>query len=120
LLRLKKADDAVAVLEAALKERSDDKPPVEELLMAWAYVDSNQADKAKALWTKAMAWLDRQQEAVRAANLVGTLPGGFLPGVTQLFAPPADPRYNAFDWETWYELDVLRHELALHFVTQTP
>ena len=108
------------MLEAALKERGDDKPPVEELLLAWAYLDTKQADKAKELWTKATAWLDRGQEAVRAANIVGTLPGGVLPGVAPLFAPPADPRYNAFDWETWHELDVLRRELAPRFEAKKP
>ena len=40
------------MLEAALKERGDDPPPVEELLLAWAYLDTDQADKAKALWAK--------------------------------------------------------------------
>jgi hypothetical protein len=29
-----------------------------------------------------------------------------------ILAPPADPRYNPFDWETWHEIDVLRRELA--------
>ena len=108
------------MLEAALKERGDDKPPVEELLLAWAYHDTKQADKAKELWTKATAWLDRGQEAVRAANVAGTLPGGVLPGVLPLFAPPADPRTNAFDWETWHELDVLRRELAPRVEAKKP
>jgi dipeptidyl aminopeptidase/acylaminoacyl peptidase len=93
LLRLKKADEAVPVLEAALKERGDDQPPVEELLLAWAYHETKQADKAKEMWTKATAWLDRQPEAVRD---------------------------NAFDWETWYESAVLRRELAPHFTAQKP
>jgi hypothetical protein len=120
LLRLKKADDAVPVLEAALKGRGEDRPPVEELLLAWAYLDSKQPDKAKELWTKATAWLERQQETVRAANVVATLPAGVLPGVTPLFTAPADPRYNAFDWETWHELDVLRRELTPRFTRPKP
>jgi hypothetical protein len=37
LLRQQKAAKAVEVLEAALKERGADQPPVEELLLAWAY-----------------------------------------------------------------------------------
>jgi hypothetical protein len=69
LLRQKKVAEAVAVLEAALTERGDDRPPVEELMLAWAYLDTNRADKAQELWRKATAWLDRQQEAVRAANV---------------------------------------------------
>jgi hypothetical protein len=58
--------------------------------------------------------------AVCAANVVGTLPGGVLPGVAMLFGPPADPRYNAFDWETWHELAVLRRELAPRFEAKKP
>jgi WD40 repeat protein/tRNA A-37 threonylcarbamoyl transferase component Bud32 len=105
LLRLKKADEALPVLEAALKERGDDRPPVEELLLAWAYLDTDQADKAKALWTKATAWLDRPGDAPRATEVAGE---------------PTDPRYNAFDWETWHELDVLRRELAPRFAGRKP
>jgi hypothetical protein len=70
------------------------------------------------LWTKATAWLDGQQEAVRAADLAGTLPAGVLPGMAPLFVAPTHPRYNAFDWETWHELDVLRRELAPHFAKE--
>jgi WD40 repeat protein/tRNA A-37 threonylcarbamoyl transferase component Bud32 len=120
LLRQQKAAEAVTVLEAALKERGDDKPPAEELLLAWAYLDTKRPGKAKELWTKATAWLGRGQEAVRAANAVGTLPGGIIPGMATLFAPPADPRYNAFDWETWHEIDVLRRELAPRFEAEQP
>jgi hypothetical protein len=115
LLRQKKAADAVPVLEAALKDRGDDPPPVEELLLAWANLETNQADKAKALWTKATAWLDGQQDAVRATDLAGTLPAGALPGLAPLFLAPTHPRYSAFDWETWHEIDVLRRELAPRF-----
>jgi hypothetical protein len=37
---------------------------------------------------------------------------GMLHSVSLLRAPPADPRNNAFDWETWHEIDVLSRELA--------
>jgi WD40 repeat protein/tRNA A-37 threonylcarbamoyl transferase component Bud32 len=120
LLRQQKPDEAVAALESALKDRSDDRPPAEELLLAWAYLDTKQADKAKELWTKATAWLDRGQEAVRAANAVTAMPVGALPGMAALFPPPADPRYNPFDWETWYEIDVLRRELSPRFAPNKP
>jgi len=49
------------------------------------------------------------------SGLVRDTTGGVLPGVAPLFAPAADPRYNAFDWETWHEIDVLRRELAPRF-----
>jgi WD40 repeat protein len=112
LLRQKKAAEAVPVLEVALKDRGDDPPPVEELLLVWAYLDTGQEDKAKEMWTKATAWLDGPQEAVRATNVAGTLPAGALPGIAPLFVAPTHPRYSAFDWETWHELAVLRRELA--------
>jgi hypothetical protein len=54
-------------------------------------------DMAQLLWTKATAWLDRQQKAL---------------------APLADPRYSLCDWETWHELEVLCRELAPRFVTK--
>jgi WD40 repeat protein/tRNA A-37 threonylcarbamoyl transferase component Bud32 len=120
LLRQQKPNEAVAVLEAALKERCDDKPPAEELLLAWAYLDTKQPDKAKEMWNKATAWLDRGQQAVRAADAVGALPVGVLQGMGALFAPPADPRYNPFDWETWHEIDVLCRELAPRFEARKP
>jgi hypothetical protein len=41
-------------------------------------------------------------------------------GMAIVFAPPTDPRYNAFDWETWHELDVLRRELAPRFAAKQP
>jgi hypothetical protein len=97
LLRQHKAAEAVPVLEAALQDRGD-KPPVEELLLAWAYLDTKQADKAKELWTKAAAWLNRGPAS----------------------EPAADPRYNAFEWETWHELEVLRRELAPRFEAVRP
>jgi hypothetical protein len=67
-LRQHKAAEAVAVLEAALKDREDDKQPVKELLLAWSYLDTKQADKAKELWTKALAWLDRGPGPVPAVR----------------------------------------------------
>jgi hypothetical protein len=72
------------------------------------------------LWAKATAWLDRGQQAVRAANAVTAMPAGVLPGVSLLYAPPADPHYNAFDWETWHEIDVLRRELSPRFEAKKP
>jgi hypothetical protein len=37
-----------------------------------------------------------------------------------LFAMPIHPVYNAFDWETWPELEVLHRELALRFGAKKP
>jgi hypothetical protein len=76
LLRQKKPTEAVPALEEALKNRGDDAPPVEELLVAWAYLHTGQTVKAKALWAKAARWLDSQQEALRAVDLARMLPAG--------------------------------------------
>jgi hypothetical protein len=120
LLRQHKALEAIAVLGATLKDRGDDHPPVEELLLAWAYHDTKQPDKAQELWRTARGWLNYGQEAARAASVVSMLPGGVLPGVASLFTPLAHPRYNVFDWETWHELDVLLRELAPRFDVRKP
>jgi tetratricopeptide (TPR) repeat protein len=100
LLRLGRVAEAIAVLEAALKERASDQPPVEELLLAWAYDENKQADKAMELWTKAKAWLERTQQPVHAVHFAGT---------------PPDQRGSVSNWETWYELDILWRELASRF-----
>jgi hypothetical protein len=103
-----------------LKVRGEDEPPVEEMLLAWAYHDTDQADMAKPLWAKAAEWLHGPQEALRPANLAGTLAAGTLSGAAPPFVAPTHPHYSAFDWETWYELDVLRRELAPRFAAQKP
>jgi hypothetical protein len=53
LLRQQRAGEVVKVLEAAVKERGDNRPPVEELLLAWAYPDTKQVHKANELLAKA-------------------------------------------------------------------
>jgi hypothetical protein len=81
---------------------------------------TNDRKPQPAMWINATAWLDSQQEAVRGANVAGALPAGGLPGVAPLLAPPTDPRNNAFDLETWHEIDVLSRELAPRFTAQKP
>ena len=62
----------------------------------------------------------RYRQPLQITSALGALPSGPLVGITELFTPPADPRYNAFDWETWHELDVLRRELAPRFEAKKP
>jgi hypothetical protein len=72
-------------------------PPVEELLLAQAYLDLKQPDEARRFYRAAAEWLDRPPD-----------PGDNL-GVG--FAPNGDPRRNPFDWEAWHECDVFRAEV---------
>ena len=37
--------------------------------------------------------------------------GGLSSGSAQVLKSQLDPRYNAFDWETWYECEVFRAEV---------
>jgi hypothetical protein len=62
----------------------------------------------------------RRRAGSRAANLAGALPAGELPGLALLLLAPTHPRYNAFGWETWHELDMLRCELAQRFAAKRP
>jgi len=52
-----------------------------------------------------VAWLDRYQP-----TLQGLIGGGYA-GTASIQKSQMDPRYNAFDWETWYECDVFRAEV---------
>jgi hypothetical protein len=45
---------------------------------------------------------------------------GPAPGADNWYPAPPHPRYSAFDWETWYEIDVLRRELTPRFAGQQP
>ena len=59
-------------------------------------------------------------DAVRLLNEACRRPHRQAAGVAPLFVAPTHPRYSAFDWETWHELDVLRRELAPRFAAQKP
>ncbi len=110
LLRQSKPIQAITPLKQALLLRTQDRPPVEELLLAIAYLDAKQPKEA-ALWhSKAVAWLDRYRQPMQVISALGAMPRDVLSGVTELNKPPSDPRYNSFDWETWYECEVFRAE----------
>jgi len=59
--------------------------------------------------------------ATGAALVAWTPPRAIAQAATgNAAAPPADPRYNAFDWETWHEIDVLRRELSPRLEAKKP
>jgi hypothetical protein len=96
LLRDSKPSLAIPLLFACLLSRPATSPPVEELLLAQAYLDLKQPDEAKRFYKVATDWLDRPRDP--KDNLgVGSAPNG-------------DPRRNPFDWEAWHECDVFRLE----------
>ena len=97
-------------MKHALALREADKPPVEELLLALAYADLKQPAEAAKWYGKAVAWLDRYKQPLQVTSAMGTFSTGVWPGITELVKTPLDPRYNSFDWETWYECDVFRAE----------
>ena len=85
--------------------RPNDRPPVEELLPALACLEAKQPEEAAKWHAQAVAWLDRYQPPMQG------LLGGLWSGSTQVLKSQLDPRYNAFDWETWYECEVFRAEV---------
>ena len=97
LLRDGKPGPAIPLLVWCLASRPATSPPVEELLLAQAYLDLKQPDEAKRFCRAATDWLDRPRDP--KDNL----------GVG--FAPNGDPRRNPFDWEVWHECDVFRAEV---------
>jgi hypothetical protein len=112
-LRAGKPAAAIAPLTLALGLRPRDRPPVEELLLALAYIDLDANHRAEAdKWhARAIAWLDRYRLPLQLTSALARTPGAPLCGLVGLWATPADPRYSAADWETWYECEVFRAEV---------
>jgi hypothetical protein len=111
LIRSGEPAKAKGPLMLALSLRPKDRPPVEELLLALAYLEDDQPDEAAKWHARAVAWLDRYQQPMQLMSALGAFPGGVWQGAAELVKRPVDPRYNSFDWETWYECEVFRNEV---------
>ena len=88
-----------------------DQAPVEELLLAGAYLDLKQLDEAKRFYRAANDWLERYERPIRAMNLVSHSALNPWAGLAQAYVPVDVPRRNPFDWESWHECDVFRAEV---------
>ncbi len=97
LLRDGKPGPAIPLLLWCLGSRPAASPPVEELLLAQAYLDLKQPAEAKRFYRAATEWLD--------------LPRNPRDNLGVGFAANGDPRRNPFDWELWHECDVFRAEV---------
>ena len=76
LLRTGSAKEAVGALQAAIKKRDRDAPPVDELLLALAHAHLNQPAEARKHLQTAVAWMDRGVLPGKAAALAGLAAGG--------------------------------------------
>jgi hypothetical protein len=110
LLRTGSAKEAVPRLQARLKARPKDAPPVEELLLALAHHALDQPDEARRHLAVATAWLDQGQLPLQATAIVGSLGTGWPAVLPLTQARPLHPRLNPLDWETRLELEALRAE----------
>jgi WD40 repeat protein len=110
LLRTGSAKEALPLLQARLKARPKDAPPVEELLLALAHHALEQPEEARQHLAVASAWLDQGQLPVRAAAVVGTMVTNRPAAVPSMLLLPQHPRLNPQDWETRLELEALRAE----------
>jgi hypothetical protein len=110
LLRQGKPTAAEAPLLAALKLRAADAPPVEELLLSIACAEMNRPEDARKWLDRAVDWIDRYRTPLQVVRAIGGGAGSPLCALTELHKYPGDPRYDPLDWETWYELEVFRHE----------
>ena len=114
LMRDGKPDLAVPMLFACLVTRpvtDPPAPPVEELLLAQAYLALNQLEEAKRFHRVAAEWLDRAGAPIRAANIVSHSALTPWAGLAAAGSPVEDIRRNPFDWESWHECDVFRAEV---------
>jgi hypothetical protein len=91
-------------------------PPVEELLLAQAYLALKQPEDAKRFYQVAAEWLDRPGQPIRVANMVSHCALNPWAGLATLAAPVEDLRRNPFDWESWHECDVFRAQVEQQFL----
>lgn len=98
---------AVPLLFDCLLTRPVNAPPVEELLLAGAYLDLNQSAEARRCYKAAANWLERPKDPMRAANVITHA----INPIGEVFKPIDDPRHSPFDWESWHECDVFRAEV---------
>jgi WD40 repeat protein/tetratricopeptide (TPR) repeat protein len=116
LLRAGKAAESIQPLKTALALRTSDRaPPVEEWLLATAYLDLNQPEEALRFHCEAVERLRRYQR-IRMANIIWGIALNPAAGLADIFNPAVDPRRNSFESETWHESDVFRadFEWQLH------
>ena len=111
LIRDGKPEKAVPLLFWCLASRMRNCPPVEELLIAKAYQKMNRPDDARKYYPIATERLDRPRKPMAAANVVTHAINPWN-AIGEAFKPVDDLRHNTFDWESWYECDVFRAELA--------
>jgi hypothetical protein len=109
LLRTGKAREAAVVLRAAIRNRVNDRPPIDELLLALALIRLERRDEARELLTKAAAWMDDGTAPQRLASLLVARPAGPLAALASVARVP-DLRLNPLDPFTAHELEVLRRE----------
>jgi hypothetical protein len=107
-LRNGKPGRAIPLLIWCMSSRPATSPPVEELLLAKAYLALKQPDEAKRFHRAAIEWLDRPGQPIRAANVVTQRVLNPWAGLVAAVADVDDPRRNPFDWESWHECDVFR------------
>ena len=105
-----KPEKAVPLLHYCLIRRPQNAPPVEELLIASAFLKMNRLEDAKNYYRSAANWLDRPRDPMRAANVVTHAINPWN-ALGEMFKPLDDPRHNTFDWESWHECEVFRAEV---------
>jgi hypothetical protein len=108
LLRTGNARAAAVVLRAAIRNRTREQPPTDELLLALTLIKLDRRDEARQLLTKAAAWMDGAAPQ-RLASILGARPAGPLAALTALAHVP-DVRLNPLDPFTAHELYALRRE----------
>jgi hypothetical protein len=102
--------DAVAKLEHALKEATDEKKPVLLLRLALALQGQGEKADARRRLQEATAVLNREQAPVHAVMLVGWARIGPLAAVPLIPPQASDPLRGKLRWADFLELRLLRDE----------
>jgi tetratricopeptide (TPR) repeat protein len=107
-----KPGEALVLLHLSMLGRKGDRsPPLEELVIAQCLLELKKPEEAMRYYRAAADWFDRQLVPYRAANAATHGFNGGWQVVAELNKPIDDPRYNSFDWESWYEAEIFRKAL---------
>jgi hypothetical protein len=106
---------ALPFLYLSLLGRRFNQPPIEEFLIAQALIDLKKPDEAKRYYQSAVDWMDKARRPLQIANIVTSAQNGGWQAIAELHPMVNDPRYNEFDWESWYECDIFRARVEKSF-----
>jgi WD40 repeat protein/tRNA A-37 threonylcarbamoyl transferase component Bud32 len=108
LMRAGRHAEAVKQLQEARKVRSQEGPPVEELLLAILYHQAGKKPLARRWLGRARMWFEAPRAAQWSGQAIAAVSGRALNAVAGIERP--DPRELRLGWQAWLDVQLLRRE----------